>query len=179
MDNRTRAKIDRLTRLARPFLWDLGPEYVDGSRVDDPPKDNKLIEGKNFRKKDVFQWLKSNGFEVQEKDTYEFWLNEICSPDKVEQVFKRLVIPELKRRVGAGALKELRGWWLEGMIPDRRFAKSCDRKYRTNLKRNAKAVLDIHFRFGYVHQFGPLAPIIFEDTSEWLVDEGLLKKSNS
>jgi len=45
------------------------------------------------------------------------------------------------------------------------------------LQKNAGAVLEIHWRFGYVHRFGPLAPVVFEDAAEWLEEEGLLLKS--
>ena len=177
MDNKTHAKIDRMTRVAQPFLWNLAPEYnSDGTRVDAPPKDNKMRDIQHSRKQSVFLWLKDNGFQVREKDNYEAWLNAICNPETVEQVFKKLVIPELKRRIGAGAIEELRRWWMDGLIPDKRFVQSCNKRFKINIEKDAKAVLEVHFRFGYVHQFGPLAPIIFEDAAEWAEEEGLLAR---
>jgi hypothetical protein len=131
------------------------------------------------RKESAYVWLTKNGFNVDKKDTYESWLDDISRPDKIEQVFKLLIIPELKRRIGKDTMEGLRTFWLDCRIPDRRFVKDCDRKYKIHLKEDAGSVLEIHLRFGYVHRFGPLAPIIFEDAVEWLEEEGLLTKGDS
>ena len=179
MDDNTRAKIDRMTRLTRPFLWDLCPGYrFDGRMVGEPMKKGaKVDDSMEYNTKEAtYMWLTKNDFTVDKKDTYEIWVNKISNPADIEQVFKRLIIPQLKRKIGADTMEELRRWWMDCRIPDRRFVVEHERNYKVDLKKDASSVLEIHFRFGYVHRFGPLAPIIFEDAAEWLEDEGLLKK---
>ena len=183
MDDMTVSKIYRMTRLARPFLWNLCPEVYSRSSK---KKVEHFFEGTIERPNDcmaentkpaTYIWLTQNNFKVNEKDTYEIWAKDICD-EGVEQVFKRLIIPQLQWRVGSETLNDLRQSWMKSEIPNRMFVKEHDKEYNKNLQKNAASVLDIHFRFGYVHRFGPLAPIIFEDASEWLEDKGLLKKSS-
>jgi hypothetical protein len=174
MEPKELKKIKRMTRLARPFLWNLCPRVYTGGKIEGDlqsrePKD--LVLGK---KEATYYWLMKNGFNVKEKDTYEDWIDEICEDPGVEQVFKRLIIPELKRIFAAATMQALREYWTQARIPDRKFVK----EYGIDRKR-AFPVLEIHWRFGYVHRFGALAPIIFEDAAEWLEDEGLLEKSSS
>lgn len=176
MDDITREKIARMTRLARPFLWNLCPTVYKNGRIEGEPKIKNSSMQEYAPKDATYIWLQKNDFDVDGKDNYEIWVNHICDEYGVEQVFKRLVIPELKRRIGPGTMDELRQWWMNCRIPDRRFVKEHDRKYKLDLKKDAGAVLEIHFRFGYVHRFGPLAPIIFEDAAEWLKEDGLLSK---
>jgi len=173
MEAKQLEKIDRMTRLARPFLWNLCPRVYVGGKMQGDLQSRELKELELKKKKATYYWLIKNGLNVKEKDTYEDWIDEICDDPGVEQVFKRLVIPELKRIFGAKTMQALREHWTKARIPDRKFVK----EYGIDRKKSFP-VLEIHWRFGYVHRFGALAPIIFEDAAEWLVDEGLLKESS-
>jgi len=178
MNEITLNKMDRLTRLARPFLWDLCPSVYSDGQIESDLEEGKPSTSTEHRRKDAaYIWLKDRGFEVDKRDTYECWVNHICDEYGVEEVFRKLIIPELKRRVGPETMEALRRWWYDCRIPDRKFVKDHNKKHGKNLQKNAGAVLEIHWRFGYVHRFGPLAPVVFEDAAEWLEEEGLLLKS--
>jgi hypothetical protein len=178
-------RIERTTRLARPFLWGLCPYAWDldwkkgkGSRIEFKLDESGVDEAVN-EKLGTFLWLTANHIEVKPTALYEEWASDICLKPGVEQVFKRLVIPQLKLRVGPETMTDLRELYMKSRIPTREFIKDHNDDYKKNLQKHAGAVIEINKRFKYVHRYGPLASIIFEDAAEWLEDEGLLTKKDS